>query len=312
MLTKTLLDIEKSPKAALLSEQDLADHVKSLRQHLSLDNTPEATAELLHNDLVQTSLQHAWFQRLAIPGTHCFTTSHHERLQISNPGWLNTLGDALTPEEGFILRPMPKWAYLKPVFPDLLNKSVMEIGCNNGYFCFEFLDMGARQVTGVEVHQGFAVAGQWMIEARKAQNIEILTTDALLDLGLPRHDVVFMSEVHAHFVDPFFGIIRAVNLAKETLVIDCAALPSANCEIDLGAGIDPATSQPIYHAWIMSDGLMLSYLFLCGIPPEKVKRYIAPWPCHILYIIDTRDVATYREANDFHPSNTSFINLKFR
>ena len=310
MFTKRLLDIEKSPKAALLSEQDLANHVKSLRQHLSLDNTTGVTEEL-QNDLVQQGLQHAWWQRLAIPGTHCFTTSDHEHLKISNPGWLNTLGDALTPEEGFILRPMPKWAYLKPVFPDLLNKSVLEIGCNNGYFCFEFLEMGARQVTGVEVYEGFAAAGRWMIAARKAQNIEILTTDALLNLGLPRHDVVFMSEVHAHFVDPFFGIIRAVNLAKEALVIDGPALPSANYEIDLGAGIDPATSELIYHAWIMSDGLMLSYLLLCGIPPEKVKRYTAPWPNHILYVIDTRDVAAYREAHDFQPCNSSFINLKF-
>jgi hypothetical protein len=120
-----------------------------------------------------------------------------------------------------------------------------------------------------------------------------------------------MSEVHAHFVDRFFGIIRAVNLAKEALVIDGPALPSANNEIDLGAGIDPATSELIYHAWIMSDGLMLSYLLLCGIPPEKVKRYTAPWPNHILYVIDTRDVAAYREAHDFQPCNSSFINLKF-
>jgi SAM-dependent methyltransferase len=136
----------------LLSEQDLANHVESLRQHLSLDNTTEVTAEF-QNDLVQEGLQHSWWQRLAIPGTHRFTTSDHERLKISNPGWLNTLGDALTPEEGFILRPMPKWAYLKPVFPDLLNKSVLELGCNNGYFCFEFLEIGARQVTGVEVYE---------------------------------------------------------------------------------------------------------------------------------------------------------------
>jgi hypothetical protein len=104
--------------------------------------------------------------------------------------------------------------------------------------------MGARQVAGVEVYEAFAAAGRWMIAARKVQNIEILTTDALLNLGLPRHDVVFMSEVHAHFVDPFFGIIRAVNLAKETLVIDGPALPSANYEIDLGAGIDSCHEQP--------------------------------------------------------------------
>jgi SAM-dependent methyltransferase len=298
MFTKKLADLEKSPMAPLLSEHDLADHVASLREHLSLDNSPEARAELTDSELVQTSSQHAWFQRLAIPGTRCFTTSDHGRLQISNPGWLNTLGDALTPEEGFILRPMPKWAYLKPLFPDLQGKSVLEIGCNNGYFCFEFLEMGARKVTGVELLEAFALAGQWMIEARTARNIKILTGDALVDLEIPKHDVVFMSEVHAHFVDPLFGILRAVNLAKETLVIDGAALPGAGYEIDLGADIDPVTGEPLYHAWIMSDGLMLTYLFLCGIPPEKVKRYVAPWHNHILYVIDTREVAAYRQTRE--------------
>jgi hypothetical protein len=90
--------------------------------------------------------------------------------------------------------------------------------------------------------------------------------------------------------------------------LSCLPLPSAGYEIDLGADIDLATNELTYHAWIMSDGLMLSCLFLCGIPPEKVKRYIAPWPCHILYVIDTRDVAAYREAHDFQPCNTSSIN----
>jgi SAM-dependent methyltransferase len=310
MFTNRLIDIEKSPKAPLLSEEDVADHVRSLRQHLSIDDTTEVK-ESLQSRFVQECLKYGWWQRLAIPGTPCFTTSDHQRLKISDPGWLNTLGGALSLEEGCILRPMPKWAYLKPILPDLKNRSVMEIGCNNGYFCFQFLDMGACHVTGVEVYEGFAAAGRWMMAARKAQNLELVATDALLNLALRRHDVVFMSEVHAHFVDPLFGILRAVNLAKETLIIDGPAISSSKYEIDLGAGINPATGKLTYHGWNMSDGLTLSYLLLCGIPPEKVKRYIAPWPNHILYVIDTRDVAAYREANDFQPCNTSFINSKF-
>src|SRR5258708_5506709 len=171
--------------------------------------------------------------------------------------------------------------------------------------------MGTRQVTGAEIYEPFVAAARWMKTARKAQNIEFVTTDALLNLALPRHDIVFMSEVHAHFVDPLFGILRAVNLARETLIIDGAMLPSADYEIDLGVGIDPGTGKLTYHSWIMSDGLMLTYLLLCGVPPQKVKRYIAPWPNHILYVIDTRDVAAYREANDFQPCNTAFINANF-
>jgi hypothetical protein len=120
-----------------------------------------------------------------------------------------------------------------------------------------------------------------------------------------------MSEVLGHFIDPFFGIVRAVNLAKETLVIDNATLNSAGYEIDVSAGFDDS-GQMNYHAWILSYGLMLAYLFLCGVPPEWVRRFVAPWQNHIVYVIDTRDLAQYRAAHDFVPCNTSFINMQWR
>ncbi len=300
-----------SPKAPLMSDGDLKGHLEALRQHLATD-TSAAVKVGLESPAASKALGYRWWQRLAIPGTDCFTTSDHGRLEISDPGFLNTLGNNLKPQEGFVLRPMPKWAYLKPIFPDLAGKTILEIGCNNGFFCFEFEQLGAAQVTGADVYEGFIEPARWMAAARGTQNIEFLLTDALLDFRLPVHDVVFMSEVYGHFVDPLFGILRAINLAKETLIIDNAALTSSNYEISLRTGLHAATGKIKYHAWILSDGLMLAYLLLCGVPPEKVTRYVAPWQNHIVYVIDTRDVISYRNANDFQPCNTSFINLQGR
>jgi 2-polyprenyl-3-methyl-5-hydroxy-6-metoxy-1,4-benzoquinol methylase len=301
MFTKQIIDDDKSPKNPLLTERELVEHVRLLRQHLAKD-----TATPLPPDIPR-----GWWQRIAIPGTDRFTTSDHDSLEISDPGYLNRLGGALTTQEGFILRPMPKWAYLKPIFPDVSGKSILEIGCNNGFFCFEFEQLRAAMVTGAEVFEGFIEPARWMANAR-GSIVDFLMTDALLDLSLPAHDIVFMSEVYAHFVDPFFGLLRAINLAKEILVIDSATLSSLKYEIDLGAGIDPATGKMTYHFWILSDGLMLAYLLLCGIPPENVTRYVAPWPNHIVYVIDTREVAKYRAENDFQPCNTSFINAAWK
>jgi SAM-dependent methyltransferase len=304
MFTKQLVDDGKSPKKPLMTESELVEHVRLLRQHLAKD-----TATPLPPDVPRG--WYWWWQRIAIPGTPRFTTSDHNSLEISDPGWLNRLGDALTIQEGFILRPMPKWAYLKPIFPDLSGKSILEIGCNNGFFCFEFEQLRAAKITGAEVFDRFVEPARWMAKAR-GSIVDFLMTDALLDLSLPAHDIVFMSEVYSHFVDPFFGLLRAVNLAKETLVIDNATLPNLKYEIDLGADFDPATGKMTYLAWILSDGLMLAYLFLCGILPEKVTRYVAPWPNHIVYIIDTREVAKCRAENDFQPCNTSFINAAWK
>lgn len=310
LFTHRIANYGLSPVFPLITPNDLKSETERLRANLASDKSAAAREAVSRPEIAKV-LALQWWQRLAIPGTDTHTTSDHSRLAISNPGWLNTLGDALTPEEGFVLRPMPKWSYLGPIFPEIAGKSLLEIGSNNGYFCFEFLDRGARHVTGLEVHKPFVDAAQWMKAARGIDNAHFVHTDALLNLNVPRHDIVFMSEVHAHFVDPLFGILRAVNLASETLVIDGAAVLDEELKIDIGAGVDPATGKLTYHSWIMSDGLMLSYLTLCGVPPEKVKRYIAPWPSHVVYVIDTRDVAAYRHENEFQACNTSFLELGF-
>jgi 2-polyprenyl-3-methyl-5-hydroxy-6-metoxy-1,4-benzoquinol methylase len=303
-------DRDKSPKKPLFRDDELRRHLFALRQHITRDASAVVAAEL-KSPAVYEALERSWWQRLAIPGTECFTTSDRARLLVGDPGFLNTLGNTLTPEEGFILRPMPKWAYLKPIFPNVAGKTVLEIGCNNGFFCFEFAQMGAAHVTGVEIVEGFIRQARWMAAARSIKGVSFLQTDALLDLSLPQYDVVFMSEVYTHFVDPFFGILRAVNLAREAVIIDNAALTTPEYAIDIRAGLDPSTGRMTYHAWILSDGLMLTYLLLCGIPPERVTRYFAPWQNHIVYVIDTRDVANYRRNNDFQPCNTSFIGMRF-
>lgn len=163
---------------------------------------------------------------------------------------------------------------------------------------------------GIDVLPGFLTGAQWLHNRRQDKHIEFRVADVMLDMTIPRHDVVFMSEVHGHFVDPLFGILRAINLATEMLILDGAAGNSAGLEIDLGAGVDPQTGGLTYHAWLLSDGLMMSYLYLCGVEPERVTRYVAPWPNHVCYVIDTTGVEEFRRRNDFNHCNTSFINME--
>jgi 2-polyprenyl-3-methyl-5-hydroxy-6-metoxy-1,4-benzoquinol methylase len=165
--TKQLVDIDRSPRRQLITADAIARHVNKLRTHLVMDATEEVVATL-RTDRIQEGLALGWWQRLTFDGTPATTTSNRTRLNVSDPGWLNTLGGALTIEEGFILRPLPKWLYLKPLIPDLSGKSVLEIGCNNGFFSFAFRDAGARHVTGVEVHGPFVEAARWM--ARYAES----------------------------------------------------------------------------------------------------------------------------------------------
>lgn len=206
---------------------------------------------------------------------------------------------------------MPKWAYIERVLPDVRGKSVMDIGCNCGFFSFAFLDKGAESMTGIEPVSHYVEAARWLASVRGNRNVQFIQSDVMLDLALKRHDVVFMSEVYTHFIDPLLGILRAINLARETLIIDGPVLTRAQSRMHLNVVVDRKTQRPAYLAWTMSDSLLLSYLALCGVAPEKIVRYVSPMRNHMLYVIDTREVEQYRSQHEFAKSDTPFLESNF-
>jgi SAM-dependent methyltransferase len=310
--TKQLSDLRRSATKPLISAEEIASEAMSLREQLKADESPEVQVEA--TALEEDFRKLGWWQRIKVPGSTAYTTSFPAFLHdISDPGWLNTMNGALTTEEGCLLRPLPKWSYIKSIMPSIIGKSVLEIGCNNGFFSFAFADeLQADTVLGIDVIPGYIAGARWLNDRRRDNKVSFHIADVMLDMTIPKHDVVFMSEVHGHFVDPLFGILRAINLAKETLVIDGATGNAAGLEIDLGAGVDPRTGALTYHAWLLSDGLMMSYLYLCGIEPERVTRYVAPWQNHVCYVIDTTGVQEFRRNNEINPCNTSFLEMELK
>lgn len=301
-----------SPVRALYTEERAVGMVTQLRAMLALDDSPETIAALKSN-LARGIEQFwgFWFQRIAYPGQHLTSTSNHRWSNIDAAGYLNTLGGRLTAEEASILRPLPKWLYIEPILPDLRGKSVLEIGSNNGFFSFRFAEAGAASVTGVEIVERAAASATWSKGVLGHHNVEFLTTDFLLDLTLQPHDVVFLSEVHNHFLLPFYGLCRLVNLARETLIFDTGAneTPAHTLELVSGWKRDPA--RLLYHSFQFSDGLLLDFLNLIGIPPERVTRYRAPGGLHTLYMIDTRGLKERRRELNYPEYLRRVIELEF-
>jgi SAM-dependent methyltransferase len=306
---RPLVDLSHSPQRALIDKHEFQRRIASLKQHFQDDDAPEVLNDL-ESRLAIEAREFDWFQRIRIPGTRAYTTSDRARQSISDPGWLNRLGNALSPVEGSILRPLPKWQYIQNALPDLVGKTVMEIGSNNGFFCFKFADLGARHVTGVELGKAYISAAQWMASARGDKNVRFLHTDALLDLSLEPHQVIFMSESYTHFVDPLFGLLRALNLAEETLIIDGPALAYDGSHLNLNLSRDSKTGHPSYIAWTLSDGLLLSFLSICGVDPKRVTRFVSPLRNHRVYVIDTSDVPASRRRNLL--AEASFLHTAFR
>jgi SAM-dependent methyltransferase len=285
--------------------------VAQVRAALARDNSPETLAAL-NSELARgiESFWGYWFQRIEFPAQHISSTSNHKWANLDEGG-LNTLGGRLTSDEASIMRPFPKWLYLEPVLPDLRDKSVLEIGSCNGFFSFRFAEAGAASVTGVEVVEGLCASAVWAAGVLGHKNVEFLNTDLLLDLTLQPHDVVFLSEVHNHFLMPFYGLCRLIHLSKETLILDTGArdMPSHSLELTSGWERDPA--RLIYHSFYFSDGLLLDFLSLIGIAPERVTRYKAPGGGHTLYYIDTRHVAERRRELNYPDYLRKVIALEF-
>jgi hypothetical protein len=307
--SKSIVDLSRSPERELIDKRELRRRVASLRENFRSDGTPEVLNDLRTTIAIEAQ-KFAWYQRIKIPNTRAYTTSDRTRQAVDDPGWLNRLGNVLTSTEGSILRPLPKWQYIQNVLPDLSGKSVMEIGSNNGFFCFEFANLGARKVTGIDVQEEYISAAQWMSAARGEKNITFLRTDALLDFTIEPHQVVFMSETYTHFVDPLFGILRALNLAEQTLIIDGPALTYGGTQLNLSVCRDSESGRPSYIAWTLNDGLLIGFLSICGIEPERVTRFASPLRNHRVYVIDATDVATSRRRDFF--AGKGFLQTAFK
>jgi SAM-dependent methyltransferase len=299
---KPVVDLSRSPQRHLIDQQELDRRIALLRENLQADESPEVLNDL-GSPIAVEARKFAWYQRIRLPNTRAYTTSDRTRQAVDDPGWLNRLGNALTPTEGSLLRPVPKWQYLRDILPDLSGKSVIEIGCNAGFFCFEFAERGARQVTGVDLLDDYVSAGQWLASVRGDKNVSFLRTNALLDLTIEPHQVVFMSETYTHFVDPLLGILRALNLAQETLIIDGPALTYGATQLNFNVFRDDASGRPTYMTWTLSDGLLLGFLSVCGIEPERVTRFVSPLRNHRVYMIDTTDLAASRRRNAYAGSD---------
>src|SRR5262249_27130590 len=115
---------------------------------------------------------------------------------------------------------------------------------------------------------------------------------------------------YTHFIDPLLGILRALNLAQETLIIDGPALSHAATQLNFNIFRDDASERPSYVTWTLSDGLMLGFLSICGVEPERVTRFVSPLRNHRVYMIDTTGVAAWRDRNAYWGSD--FLDFGFK
>lgn len=148
-------------------------------------------------------------------------------------GWYQNidLGNGITTKSRRIYgedidHPRRRWAEVEPAVPaDLTGKSVLDIGCNAGFICFEAKRRGAARVVGVDMKQEYIDQAKFCAEVR-GDDIDFRTLNILdlRDLG-ETFDLVFCVGILYHCAD-LLGAVRSVSsVTGERVIVETAMEP---------------------------------------------------------------------------------------
>jgi len=109
---------------------------------------------------------------------------------------------------------------------DALGEStVLDIGCNCGFFSFDMADRGARHVDGIDLRPQNIDQAQFLREHYGVPNVEFVVRDADTFDTSAQWDVVLNLGVLYHMTDPFGFLRRTYELCREFAIIDSGCHP---------------------------------------------------------------------------------------
>jgi len=179
-----------------------------------------------------------------------------------------------------------KWNRVLPMLPDLTDKMIADIGCNNGYYMFRMADHRPRQVVGFEPYlqhyfafktlNGFAGLRQLAIELLGVEHI------ALFEACF---DVVFLMGILYHRISPV-EVLKDVKTALRqggTLIVESQGIPG-----DVSFALFPEKTYakvpgtyfiptaPCLLNWLKRAGFSRMELF-CAHPMSNLEQRRTEW-----------------------------------
>jgi len=110
------------------------------------------------------------------------------------------------------------WSMVEPAFPaDMTGKTVLDIGCNAGFYSLKLHERGAR-VTGIEHDPHYLAQARFAAEVVGA-DIEYIEMDVydVESLGRPFDYVLFLG-VFYHLRHPLYALEKVARMVGERLV----------------------------------------------------------------------------------------------
>jgi tRNA (mo5U34)-methyltransferase len=149
--------------------------------------------------------------------------------------------------------PLGPWQTIQTLLPrDLRGKTVLDVGCNAGFYSFEAKRRGAERVLGVDgqrqhVRQGLFVRNVLGLEVEFRR----LNVYELSPRSVGQFDITLALGLLYHLKHPILALENLYRVTKELLVIETAIMPASQMPesfpYSFGAGAAAATLHPLVY-----------------------------------------------------------------
>lgn len=192
------------------------------------------------------------------------------------------------------------WSFFKVAVPeDLRGKSVLDIGCNAGFYSFEMKRRGAARVLGIDHDPTYLAQARFArtelgFEEVEFRQLEIYDVD---QLGDERFDLVLFMGVFYHLRHPLYALEKVAKLVRGKLLFQTMERGSSD-ELELAEDY-PITERGLFYDqrfprmyfveqryaedptnwWIPNAAASMAMLRSVGL--RIVER-----PCHEVYVCE--------------------------
>lgn len=123
--------------------------------------------------------------------------------------------------------PRPTWECVRPHLPeDLTGKTVLDVGCNAGFYCVEMKRRGARRVLGIDAQRSLVRQAQFV---RRVLGLDIeYQRQSVYDLDAKasgQFDVTLALGLVYHLKHLVLALEKLFQVTRELLVVETAVFP---------------------------------------------------------------------------------------
>lgn len=195
--------------------------------------------------------------------------------------------------------PLFKWVEIAPHIPQNLHGwTVMDIGCNAGFYSFELAKRGAS-VTGIDIDPHYLKQAYWVARVLELEHLVRFEQKQIYELANSRkkYDMVWYMGVFYHLRYPMLSLDILSRITGKIMVFQTMTMPDnenyeAKDDVDLYcrevmsepgwpklAFVEKCVAGDPTNWWVPNHCAVMSLLRVCGF--KVIKR-----PSHEVYICE--------------------------